>query len=79
VNAECRTAAIGCIDCKGLLADGVVTRLRPIWERRAALEQDPAEVERTIKSGAEKARAVASQTLDAVNAAMHLGGPASPA
>ncbi len=79
VNAECRTAAIGCIDCKGLLADGVVTRLRPIWERRAALEQDPATVERTIKAGAEKARAVASQTLDAVNAAMHLGGPAAPA
>lgn len=78
VNAECRTATIGCIDCKGLLADGVVTRLRPIWERRTALEQDHAAVERTIKAGAEKARAVAGQTLDAVNAAMHLGGPASP-
>jgi tryptophanyl-tRNA synthetase len=72
VNGECRTAAIGCIECKGLLADGVVGQLRPIWEHRAALEQDPAGVERTIKSGAERARAVAADTLGAVNAAMHL-------
>jgi tryptophanyl-tRNA synthetase len=72
VNAECRTAAIGCIDCKGLLADGVVARMQPIWDRRTALEQEPSQIDRAIKSGAEKARAVAAETLTAVNAAMHL-------
>ncbi len=74
VNVECRSAAIGCIECKGLLADAVVGRLRPIWERRTELERDPAGVERAIKSGAERARAVAGETLGAVNEAMHLGG-----
>jgi tryptophanyl-tRNA synthetase len=72
VNAECRTAGIGCIECKSMLADGVVARMQPIWERRAALEQNPAAVEGAVKSGAERARAAAAQTLDAVNAAMHL-------
>jgi tryptophanyl-tRNA synthetase len=75
---ECRTAAIGCIECKGLVADAVVGRLQPIWERRAALEQDPAVVERAIKTGAERARGEAGSTLDAVNSAMHLNGPGLP-
>ena len=74
VNVECRTAAIGCIECKALLADGLVGRLQPIWERRAALEQDPAAVQRAVKAGTERARGVASDTLAAVNSAMHLGG-----
>ncbi len=78
INTECRTAAIGCIDCKSVLADGVVARMQPIWERRAALEQDPGQIDRAIKLGAERARAVAAETLSAVNAAMHLGGEAPP-
>jgi tryptophanyl-tRNA synthetase len=72
VNTECRTAAIGCIDCKSALADAVVARMQPIWERRTALERDPSQVERAIKAGCERARAVAAETLTAVNAAMHL-------
>lgn len=74
VTVECRTAAIGCIECKALLADGLVGRLQPIWERRAALEQDPAAVQRAVKAGTERARGVAADTLAAVNSAMHLGG-----
>jgi tryptophanyl-tRNA synthetase len=72
VNAECRTAGIGCIDCKSLLADGVVARMQPIWERRTGLEQDPSQIDRAVKAGSERARAVAAETLTAVNAAMHL-------
>jgi tryptophanyl-tRNA synthetase len=78
INTECRTAAIGCIDCKSLLADGVVARMQPIWDRRAALEQDPSQIDRAIKAGSERARAVAAETLSAVNAAMHLGVETPP-
>jgi len=72
VNRDCRTAAIGCIDCKAMLADGVVQRLQPMWERRSALEHDPSTVDRAVKTGADRARAVAADTLAAVNTAMHL-------
>ena len=40
-NKECRTAEIGCLDCKGLLADALVARLTPIWEKRRELVQKP--------------------------------------
>ncbi len=41
VNRECRTAEIGCIDCKKLAADAMVTKLSPIWEARTQFSNDP--------------------------------------
>ncbi len=72
VNADCRTAAIGCIDCKGLVADEIVGRLSPMWARREALAADPAALDRVVSEGTERARSVAGKTLASVNAAMHL-------
>ncbi|HBH78428.1 MAG TPA: tryptophan--tRNA ligase, partial [Nitrospira sp.] len=37
INKDCRTAAIGCIDCKKLVADRLVEQLTPIWDIRAKL------------------------------------------
>src|SRR5205085_10140975 len=51
VNEECRTAAIGCIDCKKLSADAIVTKLRPIWDKRRELEQQPNRVEEVLAEG----------------------------
>ena len=73
VNKECRTAEIGCIDCKGLLADALVERLTPIWEKRRELVQKPKVLDEIIDAGTTKAHAVASQTLAEVNEAMKLG------
>ena len=73
VNKECRTAEIGCIDCKGLLADGLVKRLTPIWEKRRELMQKPKVLDEVINAGTKKAHAVASKTLAEVNEAMKIG------
>lgn len=72
VNRECRTAEIGCIDCKTLVADAMVERLTPIWEGRARLTAKPGQVEEIVREGSRRAAAVASRTLAEVNDAMKL-------
>ena len=73
VNKECRTAAIGCIDCKTLLADGLVTLLTPTWEKRRELAQKPKLVDEVIDAGTKKAGAVAAKTIAEVSDAMRIG------
>jgi tryptophanyl-tRNA synthetase len=63
VREGCTTAAIGCIQCKGKLADNVIAHLAPIRERRAALAADPGRVEAILADGARKATAIARATL----------------
>jgi tryptophanyl-tRNA synthetase len=72
VNTECRTAAIGCIDCKKLVADRMVERLTPIWDARKALTTTPGQVEEIIQDGSRRAAAVAKKTLEEVKAAMKI-------
>ncbi len=72
VNRECRTAEIGCIDCKKLVADAMVERLTPIWEARTALVEKPDQVEEVVRQGTQRAAKVSSQTLEEVKEAMHL-------
>jgi tryptophanyl-tRNA synthetase len=72
VNHECRTAEIGCIDCKKLSADAIVARLGPIWENRRQLEQQPTLVDEVIETGAQRAGNVARQTILEVHDAMKL-------
>src|SRR2546422_316279 len=73
VNKECRTAEIGCLDCKSLLADALVARLTPIWEKRRELVQKPKLVDEVIAAGTKKASAVARHTIAEVNEAMKIG------
>ena len=73
VNNECRTAAIGCIDCKKLLADGLVTLLTPTWDKRRELAQKPTLVDEVIDAGTKKAGAVARRTIAEVSEAMRIG------
>ncbi|MDP9038803.1 MAG: tryptophan--tRNA ligase [Acidobacteriota bacterium] len=68
----CRTAGIGCIQCKGWLADGVVRHLAPIQERRRHFEAHPEEVRAILDEGAARARETAGQTLAQVYAAVGL-------
>jgi tryptophanyl-tRNA synthetase len=70
IDAECRTGALGCVDCKSECAAAMEHFLRPVRERRASL--DPATVDRILADGEEKARAVAAGTLADVKAAMRL-------
>jgi tryptophanyl-tRNA synthetase len=72
VNAECRTAAIGCVDCKKLAAERLNTFLAPIQERRKVYEQSPQLVWDILEDGTGKARIVAQQTMQEVRAAVGL-------
>jgi tryptophanyl-tRNA synthetase len=72
VNRECRTAEIGCIDCKKLVADGMVEKLRPIWEARQTFQADPKRVEQIVEAGTVRARRVSNETLQEVKEAMKL-------
>ena len=68
----CTTAGIGCIECKGWLADNVVALLAPIQERRRYFEQNPDEVDAILADGAIRATARAEQTMKEVRNAVGL-------
>ncbi len=68
----CTTAGIGCIECKGWLADNVVSLLAPIQERRRYFEQNPDEVDAILADGAIRAAARAEQTMKEVRKAVGL-------
>jgi tryptophanyl-tRNA synthetase len=70
VYEGCRTAGIGCIQCKGWVADAVVAELKPIQARRAYFEAHAAEVDAMLREGAQRANARASETLKQVYAAV---------
>ena len=72
VNRECRSAAIGCIDCKKHLADALVNRLQPLWERNCAIRATPTLVDDVVREGAKRARETSSTTMLAVKEAMGL-------
>ncbi len=68
----CTTAGIGCIQCKGWLADAVVKELAPIQARRRYFEDNPAEVDAILERGNARANARANQTMQEVRSAMGL-------
>jgi len=72
VNKECRTAEIGCIDCKTFVADSMIERLAPIWESRKTLEANPKRLEDVVQSGCQRATEVSRQTLAEVKDAMKI-------
>ena len=70
IEAECRTGALGCVDCKGECAAQLSAYLRPLRERRSAIAASA--VERILAEGTERARAVAADTVSDVKSAMGL-------
>jgi len=70
VNEGCRSAGIGCIECKGWAADALVTLLKPMQERRKKFEENPRLAWDILEAGTERARKAAGETMDEVRAAM---------
>jgi len=66
----CTTAGIGCIQCKGWVADNLITQIKPLQERRAKYEQNPKLVWDMLEAGSEKAQKVAETTMCDVRTAM---------
>ena len=73
VYEGCRSAGIGCIECKGWAADALVQILLPIQERRARYSDS--DVKDILEDGSARARVRAEQTMVEVRAAMHLAPP----
>ena len=63
IEKGCRTASIGCVDCKKILLESIERKLDPIRQRRKQWEKDPDAVDRILEKGAEKARETASKTM----------------
>ena len=70
VYEGCRSAGIGCIECKGWAADALVQILNPIQERRARFSDS--DVSDILKDGGQRAGNRAEQTMREVRAAMRL-------
>jgi tryptophanyl-tRNA synthetase len=72
VNEGCRTAGIGCLDCKQPVIDKVVEEVTNLRRRAQEFEENPELVRGIVAEGADKARDAARETLDEVRRAMHL-------
>jgi tryptophanyl-tRNA synthetase len=70
--AGCRSAGIGCLDCKARLTDHLLERLREIHARRPEYARRPDTVWDVLREGTRRARAVARVTMDEVRAAMKI-------
>ena len=62
----CRTAGIGCLDCKDVLLKHLLPALAPIRERRQAFAEKPDRIVEILKAGSARARRVAETTMDDV-------------
>ena len=72
VNEGCRSAGIGCLDCKQKVIDKVVEEVTGMRRRAQEFEENHELVRGIVAEGAEKAREAARQTLDEVRRSMHL-------
>ncbi len=72
VQNGCKTAGIGCIECKQPVIDAVLAELKPIQERAAQYAEDPTLVKNVVAEGCEKARKLARETMRDVREAMGL-------
>jgi tryptophanyl-tRNA synthetase len=70
VNVGCRSAGIGCIECKSWAADALVRLLSPIQERRKKFDENPRLAWDILEAGSARARKAAGDTMDDVRAAM---------
>jgi tryptophanyl-tRNA synthetase len=72
IGDQCRTAKIGCVDCKMLLAREINTTLKPFREQRATLAAKPQYITDVLADGAQRAQIIARETLSEVKQKMGL-------
>ncbi len=72
IDRDCRSAAIGCVDCKRNLSEYLIAELTPFYEKRAQWASKPEEVREVLGDGANRARGVAQETMAEVRDAMNL-------
>jgi len=72
INSECRTAGIGCVDCKKIFAKNLNADLEPFRVKRAEWDAAPDKVWDVLHEGAARARVIAKETIAEVKAAIGL-------
>jgi tryptophanyl-tRNA synthetase len=72
IETDCRSAALGCVECKRLFARNLADYFAPLRERRAALAQEPDLVWDILADGARRASVIASQVIAEVKTAVGL-------
>ena len=72
IDAGCRSAELGCVDCKRILSDNIEISFAPYRERAAHYRAHPNEVCYVLDQGAERARTIASETMEEVRHKMGL-------
>ncbi|MGH7412522.1 MAG: tryptophan--tRNA ligase [Candidatus Methylomirabilis sp.] len=70
IDPGCRTAGIGCLDCKEILLNHMLPALSPIYDRRQELATGPELVQEVLEEGGATAKKVAAETLAEARAAM---------
>lgn len=74
IDAACRRAEIGCVDCKQLLAESIARTFEPFRERAAEYRSHPGLVHEILGDGAARCRTMARETLREVRERMGLRG-----
>jgi tryptophanyl-tRNA synthetase len=72
IASECPKAGIGCVDCKKMLAQSISLSLEPFREKRAILASKPNYVTEVLAEGANRAEAIARETIKEVKEKMRL-------
>ena len=72
ISGQCLSAAIGCVDCKKIMAENLINALAPIREKRKYYEERPEMVQEVIASGNHKAKTVARKTMKEVRSALRI-------
>lgn len=72
IASECRSASIGCTDCKKILAESIALTLEPFREKRAILAANPNYVAQVLAEGADRAEVIAKDTMKEVKEKMGL-------
>jgi len=72
INKECRSADIGCVECKKIMATSLKSGLEPVRDRRKELESDINKVKEIMAEGDRRARVIARETLSEVKEAVKI-------
>ena len=72
IDPQCRSAAIGCVECKKIMAANLIAAMQPLHERRAHFKAKPGLVREIMAAGSEKARSIAQATMAQVRRAIKI-------
>lgn len=72
ISMDCRSADIGCVDCKKIMADNLKKGLEPIKAKRKELKSDIQKVREIVEDGNKRARAIARETMAEVREAVKI-------